>query len=135
MYREHPRDIRITWVAFGWFAAASVTGLGLVLLISLGVIHPGRAGDGWVAIAVAIGFFSGGWLAGWRNAAAPILQGVAIGLFTVVIWVGINLVAEVARVAEWDALTLRTTVTVLIIQIVFAVAGAWYGGRHHAVGA
>ena len=135
MHSEHLRNVRPTWVAFGWFAAAAVTGLALVVLISLGLLPPEGEGEWWVALAFAAGFFSGGWLVGWRTAEAPVLHGVGIGLFSLVAWLLVNLLAGVLDLAEWTALSPVTTAALLLLQAAAAVAGAWYGSRHHAVGA
>lgn len=135
MHSEHLQNVRPTWVAFGWFAAAAVTGLALVILISLGLLpHATFGGEGWVVLAFAVGFFSGGWLVGWRTAEAPILHGVGIGLFSLVAWLLINLVADAAGLAGWTALSPSATAAALLLQVAAAVAGAWYGSRHHAVG-
>jgi len=40
MQTEHLQNVRPSWVAFGWFAAAAVTGLALVGLSVVGLIHP-----------------------------------------------------------------------------------------------
>lgn len=135
MHSEHLQNVRPTWVAFGWFAAAAVTGLALVVLISLGVIGPLDSGEGWVVLAVVAGFFSGGWLVGWRTADAPILHGVGIGLFSLLVWLVANLLAGALELSGWTALSPTVTALALVVQIVSAAAGAWYGSRHHAVGA
>jgi hypothetical protein len=135
MHTEHLQNVRPSWVAFGWFAAAAVTGLALVIFISLGFLSPASEnGGGWVLLAVVVGFLAGGWLVGWRTGAAPILHGVGIGLFTLVVWLLLNLFADAMDLSEWSGLTPTLAAILLLLQIASAVAGAWYGTRHHAVG-
>ena len=134
MRSEQLRDVRPTWVAFGWFAAVSVAGLALVILVSLGLLS--RNSDdtgGWMVLSFVVGFFSGGWLVGWRTGAAPVLHGVGIGLFSLVVWLVLNLVAQALGLPAWIGLTAKGGTIVLLAQVGSAVAGAWYGARHHAV--
>lgn len=134
MRTDRLRNVRPTWVAFGWFAAAAVTGLALVVLISVGLLPSGAEhGGGWVMAAVVAGFFSGGWLVGWRTGAAPVLHGVGIGLFSLVVWLLVNLLGESLGLSDWQALTPQVAAAVLLLQVAAAVAGAWYGTRHHAL--
>ncbi len=134
MHTEHLQNVRPSWVAFGWFAAAAVAGLALVALISVGLVPShAESGGGWVLLAAAVGFFSGGWLVGWRTGAAPVLHGVGIGLFSLVVWFLANLLAQLFGFAEWSALSPTVTAGVLLLQIAAAVGGAWYGTRHHAL--
>lgn len=134
MQTEHLQNVRPSWVAFGWFAAAAVSGLGLVGLSSLGVLHPASgAGNGWALLAVLVGFFCGGWLVGWRTGEAPVLHGVGIGLFSLVVWFLANLLAGVLDAAEWTGLNPTVAAATLLLQIGAAVFGAWYGTHHHAL--
>lgn len=135
MHSEQIQNVRPTWIAFGWFAAASVTGLALVALIALGVLSPAaESGGAWVLLSVAVGFLSGGWLVGWRTGTAPLLHGVGIGLFSLVVWLLLNLFADAVDISEWSGLTPGLTAAIVVLQIAAAAAGAWYGTRHHAVG-
>ncbi|MDP9348931.1 MAG: hypothetical protein M3P24_07310 [Gemmatimonadota bacterium] len=135
MHTEQLQNVRPTWVAFGWFAAASVTGLAMVALIALGILSPASEnGGGWILLALVIGFLAGGWLVGWRTGKAPLLHGIGIGLFSLVAWLLLNLFADVTDLADWSGLTPGLTAGILLLQIASAAGGAWYGTRHHAVG-
>lgn len=134
MQTEHLQNVRPSWVAFGWFAAAAVTGLALVGLSVVGLVHPtADSGSGWVLLAVLVGFFCGGWLVGWRTGEAPVLHGVGIGLFSLVVWFLANLLAGVLDAAEWTGLNPTVAAATLLLQIAAAVFGAWYGTHHHAL--
>ncbi|HEX2094543.1 MAG TPA: hypothetical protein VHG28_19215, partial [Longimicrobiaceae bacterium] len=116
MHTEHLQNVRPSWVAFGWFAAAAVTGLALVALSALGILHPtADSGGVWVLLAVLVGFFSGGWLVGWRTGEAPVLHGVGIGLFSLVVWFASNLLASALGFAEWTGLNATLTAGVLLL--------------------
>jgi hypothetical protein len=135
MHSEQLQNVRPTWIAFGWFAAASVTGLALVALIAAGLLSPASEGGGaWVLLSVAVGFLSGGWLVGWRTGRAPLLHAVGIGLFSLVVWLLLNLFADAADLAAGSGLTPGLTAAIVCLQVASAAAGAWYGTRHHAVG-
>lgn len=134
MQTEHLQNVRPSWVAFGWFTAAAVTGLALVGLSAVGILHPTTdPGGGTVLLAVLVGFFCGGWLVGWRTGEAPVLHGVGIGLFSLVVWFLANLLAGVLDAAEWTGLDPTLAVAALLLQIGAAVFGAWYGTHHHAL--
>lgn len=134
MHTEHLQNVRPSWVGVGWFAAASITGLALVGLTATGVLHPtSEPGGAWVLLAVLVGFFCGGWLVGWRTGAAPVLHGVGIGLFSLVVWFIANLLASAFGIAEWTGLDPTLAAGSLLLQIAAAVFGAWYGTHHHAL--
>ncbi|HEV2145912.1 MAG TPA: hypothetical protein VGR37_00700 [Longimicrobiaceae bacterium] len=134
MHTEHLQNVRPSWIAFGWFAAAAVVGLALVVLASVGILDPAAdSGGGWVLLAVLVGFFSGGWLVGWRTGTAPVLHGVGIGLFSLVVWFFANLLASLLDVAGWTGLSPTVAAASLLLQIGAAVFGAWYGTHHHAL--
>ncbi|MBV9773896.1 MAG: hypothetical protein JO040_08095 [Gemmatimonadetes bacterium] len=134
MHSEHLQNVRPSWVAFGWFVAAAVTGLVLLALAAVGIVHPAaETGGAWVFLAVLVGFLAGGWVVGWRTGSAPILHGVGIGLFSLVIWLLANLLAGALHLTDWTALSPTVAAGVLLLQIVAAAAGAWYGTHHHAL--
>lgn len=127
---DAPR-IRPTWVAFGWFIAASVTSLALFALWSLGLPEASETGDlPWVAASIALGFGVGGLFAGWRSGSAPVLHGVGIGLFSLVVWMLANLLSRlVFREAGWETLPFTTGLFLIVLQILSAAVGAWIGIR------
>lgn len=134
MHTEHLQNVRPSWVAFGWFVAVAVAGLGLVGLSAVGILHPAAdSGGAWVLLAVLVGFFCGGWLVGWRTGHAPVLHGVGIGLFSLVVWFLANLLASAFGIAGWTGLSPTLAAASLLLQIAAAVFGAWYGTHHHAL--
>jgi hypothetical protein len=79
---------------------------------------------------MAVGFFAGGFFAGFRSMHAPILHGVALGLVSLVAWVLLNLIARGASPGfEWEALTPTAAGAILLAQMAAGVAGAWTGYR------
>lgn len=125
------RDIRPTWIAFGWFIAAAITSLILLAFISLEIIPEQIAGeDVWSAFAFLVGFFAGGFIVGARVGAAPVIHGIAIGLFSLVVWFAVNLfLGEPTGQAAWRALPLSTTTVLIVLQTVAAAIGARTGVR------
>lgn len=136
MHSEHLQNVRPSWVAFGWFIAAAVTALVVFALTAVGILHMSAGAEGpagWVVLAVLVGFFAGGWTAGWRTGAAPILHGVGIGLFSLVVWFAANLLSSALDLTEWTGLSATASAGILLLQMAAAAAGAWYGTHHHAL--
>jgi hypothetical protein len=132
MTTEHLQNVRPSWVSFGWFVSAAATALVLFALIGLGLLpsDPAAGDAGWTVLAVAVGFFVGGWFTGARAGAAPILHAVAIGLFSLVVWFLVNaLLGSWAGAAEWRALPPTLTAGLLLLQIAVAALGAHVGSR------
>ena len=129
--REHLRNVRYGWVAFGWFIAVALTGILLVVFSSLDLVRAGEPVEGaWVAIAIAAGFLVSGFYTGSRIAAAPVLNGIAMGLFSVVVWAGANLfLGEPTGVTAWDTLPLGSAFMLLSLQVVASVLGTRAGVR------
>jgi hypothetical protein len=62
MHTEHLNNVRAGRVAFGWFISAAVTSLVVIAMIAAGVLsRDGLGGTGWGLLAIAAGFFAGGW--------------------------------------------------------------------------
>lgn len=131
MHSEHLSNVRPSWVAFGWFIAAALASAVFFGLIALGLVGPdGEDGTGWMMLAGAIGFFGGGYAAGARAGAAPILHGVGIGLFSLLVWAAANALLGVpARATTWSAAGYRFAGLFVILQIVVAASGARFGAR------
>jgi hypothetical protein len=131
MHTEHLQNVRVGRVLAGWLVAIAVTSLVLLAFAGAGWLDPdGRNGGELIGIfAVAVGFFAGGWFAGSRALEAPILHGIAIGLTSLVAWLLINTVLNLAFPAMmiWDALSVTLTLVVLLLQITVAIAGALIG--------
>jgi hypothetical protein len=128
---EHLRNVRPGWVGFGWFIAVALTALAVVVLTTLGLLRQGTASEGiWVAAALAGGFLVAGVFVGTRIAAAPLLNGLAMGLFSVLAWLALNLVlGEPTGASAWKALAPRTAVSLLVLQTAAAILGARAGVR------
>jgi hypothetical protein len=125
------RDVRWSWIAFGWFIAAAIASLVLLALASVDIIGGDRPGEGiWVAQALLTGFFLSGFLVGTRAFNRPIFHGVGMGIFSLVAWLLVNLLlGEPTGETTWRALDLLTLAGLLLLQGVSAVLGAWVGAR------
>lgn len=131
MHSERLQNLRPSWIAFGWFIAAAATAAVLFVLIASGVMGPAEdAPAEWIAIASALGFGIGGYSAGARVGNAPILHGVAIGLFSLLAWVGVNLLfGEPTGATTWRNMSVGFTAGLLFLQMTCAAVGAWLGSR------
>ncbi len=133
MDSERFAHLRPSWVAFGWFIAAAVSALVLLGLIALGVLGASSGapeGDVWVAVALLIGFITGGFFAGARVGRAPVLHGLGIGLFSLLVWLLANLlIPDPGDAGAWHALPLTVAAGLLLLQTVAAIVGARMGRR------
>ncbi len=129
MRTEHLQNVHLGWVTAGWLVSAAVTSLVVIALAGLGLLSTdgSASGTAWSVLAVVIGFFVGGMFTGFRSTDAPILHGIAIGIFSLVAWLIINLIASAAFAAGWAALTPTWTAAALLLQMAAAVAGALTG--------
>lgn len=133
MHTEHLRNVQVSWIAFGWFVGLAVASGVLLLLAGLGLLDRSTAGDAVaVVVAAAVGWTVGGFVTGFKTAAAPILHGAAIAGFTFVVWFVLNLTfGGITTGADaWEHLTVRTAALGLLIQGVAAIAGCWAGYRY-----
>lgn len=132
MRTERIRNLRPSWIAFGWFIAAAVAALLLLALVALGILSADTtAGEpGWIAVALMIGFMVGGFFTGFRTRAAPVLHGVGIGLFSLVVWLLANLIAgEATGWTAWRGVPTTQALALVFLQAVAAVVGARIGVR------
>jgi putative membrane protein (TIGR04086 family) len=132
MTTESISDLRPTWIAFGWFIAAAVAALLILAFIAVGVMSPDstRGEEMWIGLALLIGFVVGGFFVGVRTGAAPLLHGVAIGLFSLVVWLLANLIpGEATGWTTWRALPTFQAVALIALQTVAAVVGTRMGLR------
>jgi hypothetical protein len=131
VHTEHLQNVKFGRVLGGWLVAIGVTSLILLTFAGLGLIGPEGAseGIGRSFLAVAVGFFVGGWFAAGRALSAPILHGVALGVMSIFVWFVINLVIDgfFPQMRTWEALTVELTVAVLLVQMAVAVVGALLG--------
>jgi hypothetical protein len=125
------RALHPTWIAFGWFIAAAITSLVVIGLEVLGIVGENPADEAlWVGIALFIGFLVSGYFVGARVARAPVIYGIAMGLFSVVAWFLLNiLLGEPTGVTSWRSLPLGSTIFLLLLQCIAAVIGVWLGIR------
>lgn len=128
---EHLRNLSPSWVAFGWFIAVAIVSLLLLALDSFGITAPDAPGETvWVAGSMLVGFFAAGYFVGTRVAAAPVLHGFAMGVFSLLAWVLLNLfLGEPAGGTSWRSLEPGTLIGLLAIQAVAAIVGARMGVR------
>jgi hypothetical protein len=125
-------SIRPSWIAFGWFIAAAVAALVILGLIAVGVMSADGTRDEylWLAVAMLVGFGVGGLFAGMRVRANPVIHGVGIGLFSLVVWVLANLLAgEPTGWTAWRALPTGPALALIGLQTASAVVGARIGVR------
>ncbi|MEX2572154.1 MAG: hypothetical protein WD737_12715 [Gemmatimonadota bacterium] len=128
---EYVRNIRPGWIAFGWFIAVALTSLILLALAGLGFVgdNPNQEAV-FVAAALVAGFLVTGFFVGTRVAAAPHLNGLGMGIFSIVAWVAINLfLGEPTGSATWRDLDVWTVAGLLVLQAVAAIIGARLGVR------
>ncbi|MFQ5689390.1 MAG: hypothetical protein ACE5HQ_03850 [Gemmatimonadota bacterium] len=133
MHSEHLRNVQFSWVAFGWFVALAVASLLALALTASGML---RGEETWDVIAmagcVAVGWGVGGFIAGYKAAAAPILHGAAMGGFTYVVWFVLNLALGgiTTGTSAWELLTVRGVALAFLVQAGAAIAGCWLGYRY-----
>jgi hypothetical protein len=124
-------SLRPGWVAIGWFIAIALTSLFLIALEALGLVGETPSGEALpVALALAAAFFAAGILVGTRSGAAPVLHGLAMGLFSLLAWVAINLfLGEPTGETTWRSLDAVTTGGLILLQAISAALGATAGVR------
>jgi hypothetical protein len=128
---ESVRSVRPGWIGFGWFIAAALTSLLLFVMTALQMIRPEAPTEGMgVAISLLVGFLVAGFFVGTRVNAAPVLHGLGMGLFSVAVWLGLNLfVGEGLGGAAWDSISAGVAAGLLALQTAAAVVGARAGVR------
>ena len=135
MHTEHLQNVSIGRVLLGWAVAAAITSFVLLLLAALHALPFGEEGAWWNVLAAAVGFFGGGFFAGFRAMQAPILHGVAIALTTLVVWVVVNvLVFGLSGRESWEGLNATLTAVIMLVMIIAAVLGALLGYNLAVVG-
>ncbi len=129
MRTEHLQNVHLGWVTAGWLIAAAVTSLVVIALAGVGIVAPeGSMSAAGSILAVVVGFYVGGMFTGFRSPEAPILHGIAIGIFSLVAWLIVNVIVSVAFPGSgWASLTPTGTAAALLLQMAAAVAGALTG--------
>lgn len=124
-------DLRPGWIPLGWFIAASLTALVLLAVAGLGLVgNEASAENFWVPLSLAFGFGTAGFALGVRVGAAPILHGLGIGLFSVLVWAAVNVfLGEPTDQTAWTALGTESAAGLLLLQTAAAVVGARMGVR------
>jgi hypothetical protein len=131
MHTEHLQNVSATRVVTGWLIAAAVASLVALVLLGIGVLDDETTATGtwWSMFAIAVGFFAGGFFAGFRALQAPVLHAAGIGLASLVAWVVLNAVSSLLFTGRfsWPTLSPQFAVGVLLLQLVAAVLGALMG--------
>jgi hypothetical protein len=130
MHTEHLQNVGAGRVMAGWLVAAAVASLAALALLAAGLLHEETtpANTWWSLVAVGVGFFAGGFFAGFRAIQAPILHAIGIGLTSLLVWFLLNALATLlSRQWGWPQLTPEFAVAVLFLQLAAAVVGALLG--------
>src|SRR5690606_23159346 len=111
------------WVALGWLLAISITSFLVLGLTALGMTGATAEEETMgVGLAVALGFLIAGFFLGWKAGGAPILYGVALGLYSLVAWFILNLVlGETTGETTWRSMELGTLLGIIGLQMAAAV--------------
>lgn len=129
MHTEHLQNVRPVTVVAAWLVSIAVTSLILLALVGLRLLDADSPSTRAAMAAVALGFVAGGMFAGVRAAQAPVLHGVAIGLFSLVAWFILGLLSQsLLRGSVWDV-GRDLTITAVIVQIIASIVGARLGYR------
>ena len=127
MHSEHLRNVRPDTVLLGWLIGTAVFSFAALALLALHLLpREGAGSTAWGLLVTAVGFFAGGWFAGWRAGAAPILHALAIGFVTVV-WVVVSDVLDMGT-ANWSV-GATSFAALLLVQVVAAAIGGRIGSR------
>jgi hypothetical protein len=130
MQSEHLQNVRPGAVALGWFISVCILSLAVIALIAVGLLsRDGVGGTGWGLLATALGFFAGGWFVGVRTGTAPILHAVCIGLFSLVLWMVVNLLpGQMLHADSWNV-GAAYGAGLILLQIVAAAIGGRLASR------
>ncbi|HEX6133094.1 MAG TPA: hypothetical protein VFZ24_03860 [Longimicrobiales bacterium] len=130
MHTEHLQNVTFGRVFAAWLVAVAVSSLVALLFISMGMLtdDTGPVSTLWSTIAVLIGFFAGGFFAGFRAIEAPILHAAGIGLMSLVVWFVLNVLVTLFFDSwAWSSLTPQLAVGLLFAQLAAAILGALLG--------
>lgn len=130
MHTEHLQNVTFGRVVGAWLVAVAVSSLVALALIGTGVLSADAdaADIWWSTAAVVIGFFAGGFFAGFRAIEAPILHAAGIGLMSLAVWFVLNaVVALFYESLGWASLTPQLAVGLLFVQLAAAIVGSLLG--------
>lgn len=132
MHTEHLNNLHPGWVVGGWAVAVAVTSIVYLALVGTSFVPAGQSGVLWVTLAVAVGFYVGGFFVGVRWTNAPILHGAAITLFGVLVW----FVGALALPGSLGGMVGSGpgVLGIILVQLAASVLGGW-SGRRRVVGA
>ena len=135
MHSEHLTNVQFSMVAFGWFVGFAVASSLILVMVGAGLMSTVSGEAVGVALAVAVGWAVGGFITGLRTAAAPILHGAAMALFTFVAWFVVNLLLGglTTGIAAWEGIPTRVASLGLLVQAAAAIGGCWAGYRYAPV--
>lgn len=136
MHTEHLRNVKAYWVVSGWFFSVAIASAVLLSFEAVGLLGRSEVLDAvWVSVGVGLGFGAGGFFAGFRTAAAPILHGSAIAGTSFVVWLLTNIVLGgfTTGASAWEPLTVRAGALALLVQGGAATLGCWLGYRYAPV--
>lgn len=135
MHTEHLQNVGFGRVLVGWVVAIAATSFVLLVLAAFDALPLTGTDTWWSLLAAAVGFFAGGFYAGFRAMQAPILHGIAIALMSLLAWLVLNLVTfGLAGHESWQGLTPTLTLLIMLVMIVAAVVGALLGYNFAVVG-
>ena len=129
MHTEHLQNVEPGWVFFGWFIGAAVFSLLLTALMMVGLVDADGGSGVWVLLAVVVGYVAGGYIMGKRTLAAPILHAVGIGLFTLVFWLIVNLLASGLGADTWRETAPELVVGAILLQMLATGVGHHLASR------
>lgn len=131
MHTEHLQNVSIRRVVAGWLVAIAVASLVAMSLLGAGIMDDDTtaANTRWSMVAIAAGFFAGGFFAGFRALQAPVLHAGGIAVTSLAAWVLLNALSTLAFAGrwQWQAMTPEFAIGVLMVQLVAAVLGALIG--------
>ena len=131
MHTEHLQNVRYGLVWLGWLMAVMLTSLIMMVLVGLNIVDPDSTLGARIAIgAIAVGFFGGGLFVGIRAGSAPILHGILMGLYSLVVWFVLNVITSIAFPDfGWQALTPNMAIGIVLVMMGASVVGARSGYR------
>lgn len=130
MHTEHLQNVTIGRVVGGWLVAIAMTSLAIFVLLGSGMMsdEPDATNTWWSVVAVAAGFFAGGFFTGFRALQAPVLHAAGIGIVSLAAWAVLNaLAAMLLPDWSWPSLTPDLAVGLLLTQLLAAIVGALIG--------
>jgi hypothetical protein len=130
MHTEHLQNVGAGRVIAGWLVAAAVASLAAMVFLAVGLLHEETtaANTWWSMVAIAVGFFAGGFFVGFRAIQAPVLHAIGMGLTSLLVWFTLNAVATlIFRDWGWPVMTPQFAVALLFVQFATAMVGALLG--------